>query len=106
MEKNSRIVLGTLSFGPGRSASFELRDERWLADDPGRCLRWHDGPYTVDGHDTVLLISNDMGPALRLLGLDPGAVRKGDEGTGVLIEAGDDARPRTPLQWQITSVVD
>lgn len=106
MATNSRVVLGTLSLEPGRSASFELRDGRWLADDPGRCLRWHDGPFAVDGYDTVLLISNDMGPALRLQGLDPYTVRKEDRGTGVLIEAGDDARPRTPLQWQITSVVE
>jgi|GEM_PF-1696407 hypothetical protein len=103
---SSRIVLGTLTLGEGRSASFELRDGRWLADDPGRCLRWHDGPCVSDGRDTLLLVSVDQGAALRLYGLEPLAARKGDCGTGLLIEAGDEASPQARVEWCITSVMD
>lgn len=106
MQTTSRVVLGTLHLDEQRHASFELRAGRWLADDPGRCLRWHDGPFEVDGDDTVLRIANDMGPAIMLHGCDPASVGRGQQGEGVLIEAGDDARPHSPLRWQITSVVD
>lgn len=106
MQTTERVVLGTLQLDGKRSASFELRAGRWLADDPGRCLRWHDGPFEVQGADTVLRIAADMGPALVLHGLDPALVGRGQQGTGTLIEAGDDTEPHTPLRWQITSVVD
>ncbi|MCW7539231.1 hypothetical protein OOT46_15410 [Aquabacterium sp. A7-Y] len=102
---NSPLVLGTLHLPRHRRVQFELRDGRWLTDDPAQALRWHDGPFSVSSEGTALRIANDMDPALMLHRLDPAVVQRGERGPGVLLEANDTNEARCELEWEVTEVV-
>ncbi|AKJ28190.1 hypothetical protein [Caldimonas brevitalea] len=102
----SRLVLGTLHLPGERQANFELRDARWLADDPARALRWHDGPVAVHEGDAQLLIANDLGAAVVLHGLNPATVQRGARGTGILLEAAREPDTGCQLDWTVIEVVD
>lgn len=101
-----RLVLGQLLLPGGVAARFELRHDRWLADETQGLLRWHDGPVECRGGDTLLLVAKDMGAALVLQGLDPAAVAPGVRGAGVLLQAARDEHARAPIEWEIREVVD
>lgn len=101
-----RLVLGRLLLPAGVTARFELRHDRWLADESQGLLRWHDGPLECRDGDTLLLVAKDMGAAVVLQGLDPSSVRAGSRGPGVLLQAGRDEYASSGIEWEVREVVE